>query len=69
MIPLELTHGVRAGQEFFDFLKQREDKPFAKSILEMLTVFKEMYYKAYKFDSPPVHDACVIYYLLHPDAF
>ena len=35
----------------------------------MLKVYKDMYYKAYKFESPPVHDACVMHYLIHPEAF
>ena len=35
----------------------------------MLRVYKDMYYNAYKFDSPPVHDPCVMYYLIHPEAF
>ena len=69
MIPLELTHEVKAEQHFFDFLKEREEKPFAKAILEMLTAYKETYYKTQNFNYPPVHDACVIYYILHPDAF
>lgn len=33
----------------------------------MLTAYKSMYYKAYKFESPPIHDPCVIYYILHPE--
>lgn len=69
MIPLELTHEVRAKEPIFKFLESFSHIPLALALLEMLRVYKDMYYNAYKFDSPPVHDPCVMYYLLHPEAF
>lgn len=35
----------------------------------MLLAFKEMYFKYENFDFPPIHDACVINYILHPEDF
>lgn len=69
MIPLEVTHEVRARDPIFNFLKQHENVPMAKAILSMLQAFKQMYFKYEDFDFPPVHDACVINYILHPENF
>lgn len=32
----------------------------------MLNSFKDMYKKYENFDYPPIHDACVINYIIHP---
>lgn len=69
MIPLELTHEVKARDQIFNFLEKRNQNPFALAILNMLKSFKTMYYNAYKFDAPPLHDPCVINYILHPGHF
>lgn len=49
MIPLELTHEVKAKDEIFNFLEKRDRNPFAFAILNMLRSYKTMYYNAYKF--------------------
>ena len=41
----------------------------AQALLSMLEAFKEMYFKYEDFEDPPVHDACVIHYLHHPESF
>lgn len=33
----------------------------------MLLSFKEMYWKAYKFPNPPIHDPLTVFYVLHPE--
>ena len=66
MIPLELTHQVRATEKVFKKLETYKNH-FAKAIHEMLSSFKIMYEKAFGFDYPPVHDPCVIYYILEPE--
>ena len=35
----------------------------------MLSQYKEMYYKAYKMEYPPIHDPLTIFYILHPEEF
>lgn len=69
MIPLEVTHEVQARERIFLYLQERDENPFAKSILEMLLSYQKMYKKVQNFDFPPVHDPCVIYYILHPNRF
>lgn len=69
MIPLEVTHEVRAREAIFNFLQASSEVPFAKAIFNMLTAFKDMYFKYENFDFPPIHDACVINYILHPNDF
>ena len=36
MIPLEVTHEVKAKDPIFEFLKQYREVPMAKAILSML---------------------------------
>lgn len=35
----------------------------------MLLSYQKMYKLVQNFDFPPVHDPCVIYYILHPNRF
>lgn len=69
MIPLELTHEVRAKEPMFQFLETQEQIPFARAIREMLLSYQVMYNKAYGFDYPPIHDPCVINYIVNPEDF
>lgn len=35
----------------------------------MLKSYQRAYKKTQHFEFPPIHDPCVIYYILHPDRF
>jgi inosine-uridine nucleoside N-ribohydrolase len=35
----------------------------------MLKQYQIMYYNNYKIPFPPIHDPCVIFYILHPEEF
>lgn len=69
MIPLEVTHENMATQDVFDHFSTHQNIPFAKAVLNMLEQYKIMYYNAYKFPFPPIHDPCTIFYILHPEEF
>lgn len=69
MIPLEVTHENMATQDVFERLEKSVEIPFAKALLNMLEQYKSMYFNAYKFPFPPIHDPCVIHYILHPEEF
>lgn len=49
-----------------DQYEKNKKIPFAEAIYNMLLKYQQMYYRAYKFDYPPVHDPCTIFYALHP---
>lgn len=67
MIPLELTHQVRAKEPIFDFLQKYENVPLAKAIYNLLYFYKQLCTKSEGNPHPPVHDPCVIYYIIHPE--
>ncbi len=67
MIPLEVTHQNMATQAVMDHFKANMSIPFSQAIYNMLEHFKEMYFKAYQFPTPPIHDPLTVFYLLHPE--
>lgn len=66
MIPLEVTHQNVATQAVIDHFKGNKHIIFAEAVYNMLLKYQEMYYNAYKFPFPPIHDPCTIFYALHP---
>ena len=69
MIPLEVTHQNMATQDVIDHFKNNKEICFAEAIYNMLLQYQIMYFHAYKFPFPPVHDPLTIFYALHPEEF
>lgn len=69
MIPLEVTHQNMATLEVIDHFRNNTDIPFSKAIYNMLEHFKDMYFKAYQFPTPPIHDPLTVFFVLHPEEF
>lgn len=67
MIPLEVTHQNMVTQEVMDHFGRNKTIPFSQAIYNMLVSFQQMYYKAYKFPFPPIHDPLTAFYLMHPE--
>lgn len=42
---------------------------FRKKIVDLLKYFAHSYKEVFSFDHPPIHDACAVFYVLHPEAF
>jgi len=42
---------------------------FRKKIIDLLKYFAHSYKEVFSFDHPPIHDACAVFYALHPEAF
>ncbi len=68
MIPLDVTHQALATIPRLQAIKNLGNKTGA-AIFEMLTFSERFDLKKYKWDGAPLHDPCVIAYLLEPEIF
>jgi len=68
MIPLDVTHQALATKKRLEAIKNLGNKS-GKTIYNMLTFSESFDLKKYRWDGAPLHDPCVIAYLLEPDIF
>lgn len=68
MIPLDVTHQALATKPRLETIKNLGNKT-GKAIFEMLTFSERFDLKKYQWDGAPLHDPCVIAYLLEPNIF
>lgn len=63
MVPLEVTHQVRANQKVMDKLAEHKSE-VGKTLLQLLQVYQQNYFNTYKFQFAPIHDPVAVFYLL-----
>lgn len=68
VIPLDCTHKALTTAKRVDAFRKLGTKP-AKAVVEMLEFFERYDEHKYGTDGGPLHDPCVIAYLLQPDLF
>ncbi len=68
MIPIEVTHTVLCTPQVLLRIESINSK-FSRLILDLLTFFKETYFKVFRFADPPLHDPCAIAFLIRPELF
>ncbi|MCF6326467.1 MAG: nucleoside hydrolase [Devosiaceae bacterium] len=68
MIPLDVTHQALATKPRLEAIKNLSNKT-GSAIFEMLTFSERFDLKKYQWDGAPLHDPCVIAYLLEPEIF
>ncbi|AGH39276.1 Purine nucleosidase [Bibersteinia trehalosi USDA-ARS-USMARC-188] len=65
MVGLDLTHQALATPDVVARFAALNSKA-GKFVVELLEFFGKMYKQAQNFDSPPVHDACAVAYVIDP---
>ncbi|EHJ08515.1 nucleoside hydrolase [Staphylococcus simiae] len=65
---LDVTHQVLATDQVIERFSHI-DNDVAQFVVELLRFFKSTYKKHFDMDGGPIHDACTILYLLHPEVF
>ncbi|VAW21903.1 Inosine-uridine preferring nucleoside hydrolase [hydrothermal vent metagenome] len=68
MVPLDVTHQALATIARLEAIKNLGNKTGA-AIFEMLTFSERFDLKKYQWNGAPLHDPCVIAYLLEPEIF
>ncbi len=68
VMPLDVTHQVLTTRVRLDAIAAR-GTPVAKATVELLEFFERFDEQKYGSDGGPLHDPCVIAYLLQPDLF
>ena len=68
MIPLDVTHGVLTFQHRLDAFTGLGNKA-GKAVAEMLAFSERFDLEKYGGEGAPLHDPCVIAWLLRPDLF
>lgn len=68
VIPLDCTHKALTTAKRVDAFRKLGTKP-AKAVVEMLEFFERYDEHKYGTDGGPLHDPCVIAYLLQPELF
>jgi len=68
MVPLEVTHTALATDKVLNRIKMMDSK-FSTMIVDLLLFFKDTYKRVFDFESPPVHDACAVAYVIKPSIF
>lgn len=68
MIPLDCTHQVRTSAHRIEKIRNL-GTPVGQAVAEMLEFYERFDEEKYGTDDGPLHDPCVIAYLLKPDLF
>ncbi len=68
LAPLDLTHKVLVTKERFNRIEAVGNKA-SHAVVQMLTFSEQFDRKKYGWDGAPLHDPCVIAYLLKPELF
>jgi len=68
MVPLEVTHTVRADEAVISALNTI-NSPFTHLLIDLLMFFAHTYKKVFDFDSPAIHDPTAVAYLIQPELF
>ena len=68
MMGLDVTHQVNVNRKIINFMNENNNKSskFFGELMEFYTIFHK---KLYKTEDTPLHDPCVIAYLLEPNIF
>lgn len=74
MVPLEVTHTALATPAVLDAVRGKEGpsgaaSAFRAKMVDLLTFFGSTYKQVFGFDSPPLHDACAVAYVIDPTLF
>ncbi len=65
---LDVTHQLLADDAVIERFHQINN-PISYFVVELLKFFKSTYKSQFDMDGGPIHDACTILYLLHPEIF
>lgn len=68
MVPLEVTHTALCTPDVLERIASLNTS-YSKLITELLLFFKETYQRVFRFEHPPVHDPCALFYVIRPDLF
>ncbi|MGV3492203.1 MAG: nucleoside hydrolase [Devosia sp.] len=68
MVPLDVTHMMRSTQPRLKAIRDLGNKA-GKAVYEMLSFSERFDLQKYESDGAPLHDPCVIAYMLQPDLF
>eukprot|EP00892_Ulva_mutabilis_P007534 jgi/Ulvmu1/5152/UM021_0169.1 len=68
MVPTEVTHTVLASPNIVHRISCL-GTPFSACVVDLLMYFTDTYKSVFKFDSPPVHDAVAVVYVIQPQSF
>jgi ribosylpyrimidine nucleosidase len=68
MVPLEVTHTIRATPQIGERLRSIAS-PFSAILDHLLHFYAATYKQIYQFDSPPLHDPCAVAYVADRDLF
>jgi purine nucleosidase len=68
MLPLDVTHQVLATKPRFERIRAIGNKA-GQAVVDMLTFSEKFDLNKYGWDGAPLHDPCVIAYLLKPELF
>jgi inosine-uridine nucleoside N-ribohydrolase len=68
MVPLEVTHTALCTPDILERIII-SNTPFTRLITELLLFFRETYKRVFRFEHPPVHDPCAVFYVTRPDLF
>ena len=63
-----MTHQLLADDAVIERFHQINN-PISHFVVELLKFFKSTYKSQFDMDGGPIHDACTILYLLHPEIF
>ena len=68
MMGLDVTHQVNVNSKIINFMNENNNKSskFFGELMELYTIFHK---KLYETENTPLHDPCVIAYLLEPNIF
>ncbi|MEW5313137.1 MAG: hypothetical protein WDW38_004728 [Sanguina aurantia] len=71
MVPLEVTHMVRATPEILLRIGRGAavPTPFLFAMQQLLLFFAETYSRVFSFADPPLHDPCAVAYVVAPQLF
>jgi purine nucleosidase len=68
MVPLDVTHMMQSTKPRLEAIRALGNKA-GKAVYEMLSFSERFDLKKYESDGAPLHDPCVIAYMLQPDLF
>lgn len=68
MVPIEVTHTVLASPQIVESIACLQS-PFSERVVDLIRFFADTYESVFQFESPPIHDAVAVAYVIAPHIF
>lgn len=68
MVPLEVTHTNQANEKVQACLAEFKS-PLGVTLLELVNIYQQNYFKQYGFKFAPIHDPCAVFFVLEREHF